>query len=482
MPSSLPPPVWSGEDALLAVNGPFGRYPPVRVLYLASRLGVDGGLRIETPAGPSAVVLRSGAVWQAEGIPRLLADLGEGLAGVTDSTSGIGVAVEHGTPVDAAAEAAARGIGRFLASLSERRDGTVRWDPALRPAPAAFPLGVSVPRLLMDGLRQARDAAHLMAFWDAAGSGRLAVALPDDSPETRWGLDSAALRILRQVPREPSVAALVGGLVGGASARRLEILRQIDTLHQLGLLELRRVGAPAPSRPVATGPDPRIEVLKARVASLHGKQPVDVLGLGEAASLATAAVDAAWRTLGPPSHPDQYADASAELTAVAHQLFDLYRSARDALAAPGGLDEANRVLDARRKGVAYVSEKDRSAARVAYRRGETLFRSRAWKEADPCFQQALALDPAWPHPYYEVWCGWLARRVSGLAADIALARLEPPTAKDRAMVSVARGTLAKVEGRGEDAIKHFQAAAEADPTNRDAEREVRLEKRRASQA
>lgn len=482
---SPPPshPSWSGDEALLAVNGPPARFPPLRALFLAHRLAADGALHVQVGEVRARLTLRGGAVFEADGVPALLASLGPEYGAETSTGAGIAAAVAGGVTVDAAAEAAAVGVGRFVAAQVGVRDGLVAWEPSARPARGAFPLPLPVPRLIAEGLRLARPSAQVSSFWGAADGARLVATPPDDAPETRWGLDATSLRVLRLAPREPTVGSLVGAVVGGVSARRVEVLRAIDLLYLLGLLDLQ-----ASARPVATplparaGPDPRADDLRARLATVEGRHPVDVLGLGEAQSLAAPAVESAWRELGARAHPDGFADASPEVAELAHRLFDTYRAAREALGVPGALDEANRLLDARRKGIPYVSDKDRAAARIAYRRGETLFRSRAWKEADACFQQALSLDPSWPHPFYEVWCGWLARRVSGVAAELGLARLEPPTPRDKAEVLVARATIAKVEGRPDDAARHFRAAAEADPANRDAQRELRLDERRAAPA
>ena len=141
----------------------------------------------------------------------------------------------------------------------------------------------------------------------------------------------------------------------------------------------------------------------------------------------------------------------------------------------------SRLLGARLRGDTFVSEKDHLAARVAFRRAELTYRNRDWKAADVLFQEALRLEPnTWPYAMYAAYNGWLARRLSGKEAIAALEAVKPVNALRAAELHVHIGNILKQEERVAEAIERFRKAAELDPTNRDALRELRLHDLRSS--
>jgi CheY-like chemotaxis protein/tetratricopeptide (TPR) repeat protein len=469
---------WSGEDALTGLAGPLEANPVHRILFLAHRVEATGTLTVRTGGLDTIVVLRGGRVVHVAGVPGLLAALPVILPDHRDLALDVGAAVHAGISVDDALRAAAEALGAFVASLLGEKGGEVAWSPSGVTPKGAIPLGIPIPRLLALGFRAKRAHTHVASFWATADRARLRPSLPDDAPESRWGLDMTALRVLRLAGRFGRVGELVAAAIGSDSDRRPDVLRALDLLHLLGLLELVPDERPAPAADAP--PDRRADELRAHLARLDGLHPVEVLGLVDRATVSVPEVGAAWREAGRTVHPDRFADAPLEVRGAAEAVFDALRAANEALMAPGGLEDANAFLTARRTGVPYVTDRDRSAAKVSLRRGETLFRAREWKAADACFVEATRLDAlAWPTPLYHAWCGWLARRIPTAEALRLLEALQPPRPKDRAEVLVAIGTILKLDGKLDEAMARFREAAEKDPENRDAQREIRLQERRA---
>jgi tetratricopeptide (TPR) repeat protein len=154
-------------------------------------------------------------------------------------------------------------------------------------------------------------------------------------------------------------------------------------------------------------------------------------------------------------------------------------AAYEALRLPGGLAEARRMLEARGRGVQFVSERDHITARVAFRRGEMLWRNRDWKGADAQFQDAWRLDPqAWPHGLYHAHAGWLAKRLGAAEAVKLLEALQPAEPPRQAEVSFVLGSILKMDGRLDEALARFREAVQKDPNNHEAQREIRLHERR----
>ena len=313
---------------------------------------------------------------------------------------------------------------------------------------------------------------------------------PDDAPEGRWGLDMTAQRAIRVGARFRTVGELIAAVVSNDPDRRPEVLRTVDFLHRLGVIELSDAGAErpqaAPASPervaAAAGQDrAAASMLAETLAAWQDQPPVVVLGLGGQPKVTLEDLNAAWRDAAAPVHPDRYQHDGPEVRAAAAACYQALQLAHDAYTAPGGLDEANAYLQAKAQGVRYVSERDRGAARLALRRGETLFRAREWRGADASFLTAMELDPfTWPIPFYHAWCGWLSRRLSPAEALELLRPLTPRYPRQVAELHVVVGTILKLEGKVDAALAEFRLALEKDADNRDALRELRLHERRAA--
>lgn len=470
---------WSGAEALAAVSGPLDRFPPVRVLFLAHRVAATGALRVERDGKVALVGVRAGNVAHVAGVPGLFATLGPSLP--DDLVAGLGAVIAAGHPPDRALAAAGEGLGAWLASLVDARGGAVSFDASWSPPPGSFPLPEPLPRLLARGLALGRPDALVARTWRALDAAGLSPRLPDDSAESRWGIDATSMRVLRLAPRARTVDALVREAAGTDVTRRIEVLRALDTLTILGLLVVDGGGV-ARATPERGGPpveptqeDPRARRLAEAAAAMENGRPLEILQLTDRRTLSEEDVANAYREISRRYHPDTYFNAPPAVRALAETCFSRVNAAYDALRAPDGMGEARRQLQAIASGVPFVANKDHLAARVAFRRAEVAWRAHDWRGADPLFQEAARLDPhAWPHALYAAYCGWLARRVPTSQALAALEAIKPKEPVRAAEVLVWTGNLLKQEGREADALVRYRAASQKDPTNRDAQREIRL--------
>jgi curved DNA-binding protein CbpA len=323
----------------------------------------------------------------------------------------------------------------------------------------------------------------LARAWLALSQATATAVSPSDSDESQWGLDPIALLIVKLATAPIAVGALIQRASGGDSAHRAECLVAIDLVYWLGLLAVDggvlsssgdTGGRGLRSRGSATEEDPRLSRLRQALAAMEGQNPVDVLGLGDRALIDAEEVARAYREQSRTYHPDHYQGAPPLLRALAEACFARLNAAQEALAIPGGLAEAQSLLAARAEGRPFVTARDGQRARVAFRRGETLFHNRDWRGADAQFQEAVAKDPsAWPHALYAARAGYLSKRLSAAHAVDALDGLVVEDARRRAEVQVAVGNILKLEGRVGEALRRFHAALDLDAENRDAQREIR---------
>ncbi|MBM4391981.1 MAG: response regulator [Deltaproteobacteria bacterium] len=479
---------WSGLSFLAGVRGPFERVPPMRVLFLAHRVDATGAVMLDREEFTGRVVVRGGRVMHVEGLPGLLGELDRALPDTRDLGRDVGAAVAAGHPVDRVIEAAALGLGEFLARLVGQRGGMVSFDPDAAGPPGAFPLPVPIPRLVSAGLRQGRPLAQVDRAWSRLSQASVKVRVPDDSPETRWGLDATTMRVLRVAQTCLDVGHLLREAGATDSTRRGEVLRALDLLYLLGLLtvdggplEQESTPSPACTPPPAarTVEDPRIGRLRSALSAMEGASALDVLEIGDRKTLAEDDLVYAYRDISKRFHPDSFFSGPPLVRQLAEACFARVNEAYEALRMPGAIAEARRVLAARAAGKPYVSDRDHQAARVAFKRGEVLYRNRDWRGADALFVEAVRLDPdAWPHALDAARAGYLCRRLSLDQALAALDMIVPPDAAKRAQVAVSAGNMLKLESRHDDALKRYRAALEADPENHDAQREIRLHSQR----
>ncbi len=483
---------WSGLAFLETVRGTADRFPPVRVIFLAHCVAATGALVVERPAGLAHVVLRSGRVMHVEGVPALLRGLDRHLPDSQVLGSDVAAAVAAGHPVERVLESAGIALGAWLVRTGGERGANVRFDGSTRPPSAAFPLPMPIPRLLAHGIRLGRSAAEVQHDWAAMGQHAPRLRIPEDAPESRWDLDATALRVLRLIEGVVHVDHLLRCGGGEDPERRLEVLRALDLLCLLGLVSMD--GGPVASESTQTttagsatssemDEDPRVVHLRTALAAMLAAHPVDALELGDRRVITEDMIGQAYRDISRKYHPDAQGFVPPKVRSVAESCFHALSEAFDAMRAPGGLAEANRFLAARTAGSGFVGERDQVAARIAFRRAETLFRIRDWNGADTLFQEASRLDGAtWPHAFQALRAGALSRRLTPASAVQMLEALPVADMKQRAEILVAIGSIHKLGERNGEAMRAFRAASQADPENRDAQRELRLHSTRAPAA
>ncbi len=500
---------WSGLAFLETVRGPTERFPVPRLLFLAHRVAATGALLWSSPAGSGAIHLRSGGVVQVEGVPGLF-DTVDGVPGeTTDLNEGLGIAVRSGNPYGAVIEAVTTSLASWLVDPSAGEGGTVWFEPNARPPAGAFALPTPIPRLISQGLSGSRTVEALERRWEARGASSMHVRVPDDSPESRWGLDATALRVLKLASESPSVSQLLAAATGRDRQRLGAVLRAVELLALLGLLAVDggahpaedapsgpppaaapraaappRVPPPPPSRTpaAATQEDSHAVRLRSALAAMEGAHPMDLLGLGDRVSVTEAEISSAYRDVSRRFHPDTYFNSSPVVRGLAEACFARVNGAYESLSAPGGLAEAQRFIAFRKAGRGFVSEREHQTARVSFKRAELLFKNRDWKGADALYLEAARMDDStWPHLFHAIRCGALARRLTVAQASDQLEALTPPTPAARADVLVAIGNLHKLDGKHAEAMRRYRQALEADPANRDAQRELRLHQSRNEQ-
>lgn len=480
---------WSGHSFLVGISGPFERVPPLRLLFLAHRVDADGAVVIERNEYAGRIVVRAGRVVHIEGLPGILRSLDPKLPDVRHLGKDIGAAIAAGHPVDQALSAVATGLGEVLAKQVSQRGGMVRFDPDCSPPAGSFPLPTPIPRIIAGGLKAGRAQTQVDRDWVPLAKLAVRVRIPDDSPETRWGLDATTMRVFRLAQSSVDVGHLLNEASSGDPARRADVLRALDLLYLLGLVVVN--GGPLDRSEESAGKvvthsghteeDPRIGRLRAALAVMEGVPPIDVLELGDRRMVSEDDLANAYREISKRFHPDTYFGAPPLVRALAEGCFSKVNGAYEALRAPGALAETKRLLEARTDGRAYVSDRDHQGARVAFKRAEVLYRNRDWRGADALFCEANRLDPtAWPHALAAARAGFLARRLTADEAVQELDAIQAPNAMKRAEIQVAVGNVLKLEGRPNDAAKRFKSAIEADPENRDAQREIRLQSGRGT--
>ncbi len=464
---------WSGSEFLARVNGPASRFPPLKVLFLAHRLGA-GGLMELRPEG-ARVGLARGRVVAVEGVSGLFTKVDAALSAHDELAAGARAAVAMGLPVDRIFTGAAAGLGVWLMGRGVR--GAVRFDTNWVSPPGSFPLPTSIPRIVADAVRE-RPAVD----WFARGSATARPRLPDDAPESRWGLDPASLRVLRQVGAGRQIEALLRENASDPS-RLAEAGRSLSLLTELGLVVVDGGPVEAPNAGPQTRAEnnPAVARLREALTGMQGKHPVDVLELGSRLVLQESDVALGYREVSRRFHPDLFYNEGPVARTLAESCFGQVNAAYESIRVPAGLSEANRLLDARKQGVPYVTEKDHQSARVAFRKGEMLYRSRDWKGAAPLFEEAWRLDPGtWPHALYRAQCNYLAR-IAPLDETIELIRpLGGARPSRQAEVLVVIASVLKAGGQDEAALAACRSALEKDPENRDALRELRLNERRVA--
>lgn len=491
---------WSGDRFLQQVDGTARRFPPARVAFLAHRVAATGTLHV----GGARLVLHSGRVTGCAGVPGLLGT--DGL----DLMSALGVTIAQGTSPDEAMRRAAEELGCWLRTTPPPEE-PVSWvdgSHLAKRSPVTLPL--SVPRMVMHGVRATGAAAARRARFLAAGNPTFRVCAPDDAPETQWGLSPVALRVLRAATRRPALLDLLDALGG---REQDELWEALDFLLTLGLLrerddgtavaadvagqalpEIEAVGGEVSisiealdeavgrrAAPVARSPEE--QALSDEIARIEDLEPWDVFALEGPDGMVPAALDARLRELSTSHHPDRHATAEAGVRELHERLFAIYSDAHSALMDEKLRPELRARLQAKAAGKPYVSDADRKKARLHRTKGEHALRARRWDEATAELQAACAADPLDVGlAALSLEARWRGGQLEPAAALQALGELRPSTLGERAELAFLRGELQVAAGDEASALASFQETLEIQPSHVGAQRRVRMHERRQAKA
>lgn len=183
----------------------------------------------------------------------------------------------------------------------------------------------------------------------------------------------------------------------------------------------------------------------------------------------------AFREISRSYHPDTFFGAPPEVRSLAEDCFAVVNAAYDQLRAPGAIAQLKAKQAAAASGTPPAPEPDPAAARLAFKRGEVLWRAREYKAADPHYDLAAQLDAkTWPYVLMAAQSGYYAKRLSVVEA---VKRLDSLLVTDRVRegeIQATAGNLLKLDGKLQEAADRYQRALARDPANRDALRENRL--------
>lgn len=481
-------PSWSGPDALRAVDGNARRFPIARVLFLAHRVNATGRLSVSGGGSIAEIGLQNGRVVGWSGLPGLVA---RGLGAVTDGGPGdlmgqLGQHIGQGTPPDQAMEAAAVGLGLWVADRVSASGVTVRWTDAPWTA-SPMPLPRSIPQLLSAGLGQGRPAALVRRTYGAQRHAAVRATPPIDAPQSQWGLSPAALRLVRLTQTPQSL----GDLLGSAGGESDQSWAAFDFVLQLGLVELDAAAAhpPAPEPAPASapsGPAPQtdgaasefheVEALTEVLTQLQGAEPHVVLGVETAEQASVEALDQLFVKRSAEFHPDRFASKGQEVQRIAAEIFTLVTEAREALRDSDVRIELVERMRALESGKPWASSADKQKARLLHRQGMVDLRRQAWAAAWPVLQKTRETDPTEVRYVIDaLQAGWRAGEVDPGAAAVELLGLSDLTRGEQAEVFALAGEMMLRAGKDEDkAYELLQKAVDRNPELTDAKRRLRL--------
>jgi len=500
------------------LDGPLARYPLARVLFLVHRTKSSGLLRVFDGETSHSYHLRDGRVVEVEGIAGVLGELlSAQQEDELELEVAIGRAMATGQALGQLLQEASKNIGRALAAWCLEDIGIMSFKPDQGRSGAGLQLPSDLVAMLSHGLHTAGSPALGQSLLQAQPSDPISVLLPTGTTEQRLGLDSLSLRVLNLARARPPFQDLVAHATRGNSARRREVLHRVFMLHQLGLLHLpepslmtdeetqriprrRQRTRRSPSRsPEETqrsrspernaggdqrdtkqeppGPDQQVAKLRKRAELLRRQNFYQRLGLGDAeARPLPKDADEAFHKLSRRYHPDTQGTSTAEVKDAAEDVFSLLSESIDGLRKKRVADEHWERTRCAQQGTPYVTDRDRTKAKVSFKKGERLFRNRDYSIAEACFHDAMNKDPLTPiYSHMHAYSAFLAKQMPAAEALAIIEKLEPETQSQSSDFQYTTGRILRLSGGDEaKAIKHFEKAVQANPENRDAQRELRL--------
>lgn len=502
------------------LDGPLVRYPLGRTLFLAHRTAATGRLRLFDGENTLVVRLRDGLVSEVEGIENLLGSLPVEVPEHTNIDATIGLAMAAGQSYEHVLKEISRSVGRNLATWCLAELGMLSFKLDDGEQSGNFALQQNLVATLSRGLQAAGSARLGQQVLDAQPQDPVSVLMPRNASEGKLGLDALSLRVLNLANTRPALQDLVAHASKGRSARRREVLHRVFLLRQLGLLHLpesatpteeitqsiprrrsrpKRGGKPPagrgrrsvknsdldePSEHRVGGPKQRIAKLEKRAEALRPMNFYQRLGLGDITERPLPnKVDEAFHKLSKRYHPDAHNEAGPQVRSAAEEVFALLSEAIEGLRKKRVADEQWERNRCAQQGIPYVTDRDRTKARMSFKKGERLFRNKDYPIAEACFHEAATKDPLTPiYTYWHAYSAFLAKQ---MPADKALDIIRQLKAEGTTQASEFQLTMGRIVqlsgGAPEVALGHFRKAFEYNPENRDAQRELRLHEMRSDE-
>jgi tetratricopeptide (TPR) repeat protein len=521
LPSSID---WHDARAMEPLDGPLARYPLARVVFLAHRCRASGLLRVFDGENTHSFHLREGTLVGVEGVSNPLGNLQDDIPQDLNLDLAVGRAIAAGHSLDAVLDEVSKSVGIAMAGWCLTSIGILSYKDDTESTGWGFRLPKSLIAMLSHGLHTAGSPKLGQAMLQAQPTDPISVLLPEQIGEQRLGLDALSLRVLNLARAHPPFQDLVARATRGNSARRREVLHRVFMLHQIGLLHLpeppvsteeetqqvprrrsrprrgeqgnshevrrsrspersanpdRRSASPdrrsTPSAPPTA--DQQLAKLRKRVVSLQGQNFYQRLGLGDAkAKPAPKETDEAFHKLSKRYHPDAHGQSSEAVRDTAEDVFALLTEAIDGLRKRRVAEEHWERNRCAQQGIPYVTDRDRTKAKMSFKKGERLFRNRDYAIAEACFHEAHNKDPLTPtYAYMHAYSAFLAKQMPAEEALKIIGALKAETNKQTSEFHATLGRIIRLSGGSEDdAMAQFDKALGADPDNRDAQRERRL--------
>ena len=521
--STLPSGIdWHDARAMEPLDGPLARYPLARVVFLAHRCRASGLLRVFDGELTHSFHLREGVMVGIEGIAQPLGDYQGDIPEDLNLDQAIGRALASGHSLDAVLDEVCKSVGVAMAGWSLSDIGILSYKDELENTGGGFKLPWNLVAILSHGLHTCGSPKLGQAMLQAQPTDPISVLLPQQTGEQRLGLDSLSQRVLNLARAHPPLQDLVARATRGNSARRREVLHRVFMLRQLGMLhlpeppvgteeetqqvprrrgrqrrsaqgsshEVRRPGSRERSanpdgRTTPPGPpsaDQQLTKFRKRMQALQTQNFYQRLGLGDAKAKPTPKeADEAFHKLSKRYHPDSHGQSSSEVRDTAEDIFSLLTEAIDGLRKRRVAEEHWERNRCAQQGIPFVTDRDRTKAKMSFKKGERLFRNRDYAIAEACFHEAHNKDPLTPtYAFMHAYSAFLAKQMPADEALKIIGGLKPETNKQASEFYATQGRIIRLSGGSEaDAMAQFDKAVGADPENRDAQRELRLHAMRA---
>lgn len=332
--------------------------------------------------------------------------------------------------------------------------------------------GATVDTLLSSDALPPRDAKrtlYLLTLVKAIEASEGRGSIPVEVESFRPGLGS--LPPSGEVPTSRSIAPPVSGMTPLSSSTTLP-----SSAPRADNENARPASAPPPPLGLPAGEEARWNELVALYRKLDTLTHYDLLAVATSAS--AQEVQGAYFAQVKKYHPDRLPASLGPLARAAQTIFDRMTEANETL----GNAEARADYDKQVRGGGGTREADRTMRNVLesaleFQKAEVHMRRREFPQAIALVRSALAKNPedADYHALY-AWLLHLANPGADAPLDEILRTLDHALKSNprHERAHYYRGVTLKRLKRDAEAVRHFRVAAELNPHNVDAAREVRL--------